>query len=184
MNRHMNKGLALLALSVILSAILLLTVAPILAQDGGGQPKVTVTADDVNAVARKLYCPVCENIPLDTCGTLACAQWRDEIRIQLEEGRTPQQVIDDFVARFGERVVGTPQDPTLRLLSLLTPWAVTGLAAIGAVLIFMRWRGEQVRSRGRPAVATAGVNSTIEVPTGRTEAEYRARVEADLAARR
>ena len=34
------------------------------------------TDDDVNAVAKQLYCPVCENIPLDACGTAACEQWR------------------------------------------------------------------------------------------------------------
>ncbi|NQS91637.1 MAG: hypothetical protein HQ574_04445, partial [Chloroflexi bacterium] len=34
------------------------------------------TDDDVNAIAKQLYCPVCENIPLDACGTAACEQWR------------------------------------------------------------------------------------------------------------
>ena len=27
------------------------------------------TDDEVNAVARQMYCPVCENIPLDVCPT-------------------------------------------------------------------------------------------------------------------
>ena len=76
------------------------------AQDSPGQ---AVTADDVNAVAKQMYCPVCENIPLDVCGTAACAQWRDEIRIQLESGSTPDEVIRNFVARYGDRVVSTPQ---------------------------------------------------------------------------
>ena len=40
----------------------------------------TPSADDVNRVARQLYCPVCQNIPLDVCPTDACAKWRDTIR--------------------------------------------------------------------------------------------------------
>ena len=78
----------------------------------------------MNAIAKKLYCPVCENITLDTCGTAACADWRDEIRLQLEQGRTEDQIINDFVSRFGDRVVGTPQDTALRALSLVTPWVI------------------------------------------------------------
>ena len=33
-----------------------------------------VTDDEVNALAQELYCPVCENVPLDVCPTRACAQ--------------------------------------------------------------------------------------------------------------
>jgi cytochrome c-type biogenesis protein CcmH len=166
--------------ALILLAILIglsIPVSPILAQGGN----TTVTDDDVNAVARKLYCPVCEDIPLDTCGTAACAQWRDEIRIQLEGGATPQQVIDSFVARFGDRVVGTPQDPTLRSLSLVTPWVISAIALLVAVFTFVRWQ----RSR---AITTASAGTTAgEAPADSalpSTDEYLARLEDDLAQRR
>lgn len=136
-----------------------------------GDPTKPVTADQVNAIASKLYCPVCENITLDTCGTAACAQWRDEIRIQLEEGKTPQQVIDDFVTRFGDRVVGTPVDPTLRALSLVTPW-VLGTLAIVAALWYLRQRDRLPEA----APATAEPQPTLH-----TDDEYMARLEHDLA---
>jgi cytochrome c-type biogenesis protein CcmH len=139
----------------------------VLAQDGG-----TVTADDVNNVAKKLFCPVCENIPLDTCGTAACAQWRDEIRIQLESGRTEKQVIDDFVHRFGDRVIGTPQDPTLRALSLVTPWLLSALALLVAGFTFIRWRLNQSNEPEFAPLAPAN-NTPL--------ADYRARLEQDLA---
>ncbi len=104
---------------------------------------VPITDDQVNAIAEKLYCPVCENITLDTCGTAACADWRAEIRMQLEQGRTEDQIISDFVERFGDRVVGTPQDATLRTLSLVTPWVlIGGVLLIVGNLIFRRRRGD------------------------------------------
>ena len=48
--------------------------------------------------------------------------------------------LEDFIRRFGERVVGTPQDPLLRALSLVTPWLVTGLGAAGVAWMLVRRR--------------------------------------------
>lgn len=75
-----------------------------------------VTADQVNEIAKGLYCPVCESEPLDTCGTQACQDWREEIRVQLEAGRTDEQIYDDFVARYGERVLAQPSSQGFNLL--------------------------------------------------------------------
>ena len=102
----------------------------------------TVTDDQVNAIAEKLYCPVCENITLDTCGTAACADWRYEIRLQLEQGKTEAEIIEDFVRRFGDRVVGTPLDPTLRAISLYTPWLLVAVGLIGAGIVLAQRRSK------------------------------------------
>ncbi len=68
----------------------------------------TPSDDQVNAIAKQLYCPVCENIPLDVCPTQACAQWRELIRQKLTEGWGEQQIKDYFVQQYGARVLGTP----------------------------------------------------------------------------
>ena len=155
-------------MGVLLTAVCALAL-PVLAQD------TPVIDDDVNAIAGRLYCPVCENIPLDTCGTQACVQWRGEIRTQLEAGQTPAQVVDDFVQRFGERVVGTPQDPMLRALSLVTPWLLGALA-----LAVAAWTLLRRRQRGVTPTAPAGVPSD----SSGEDDDYRARLEADLLTRR
>jgi cytochrome c-type biogenesis protein CcmH len=130
--------------------------------------------DAVNSIAKKMYCPVCENIPLDACGTPACVQWREEIRTQLEAGKSEAEIINDFVQRFGDRVVGVPQDPTLNTLSLVTPWIISLVAVVSAVLIFLNWRA----NRGRFASAD------LPHQTIHTDDEYRTRLEADLTQRR
>ncbi len=117
--------------------VLMLAAIPALAQT------VDVTDDAVNAVAKRLYCPVCENQPLDTCMTEACARWREEIRLQLAEGSTPDQVVANFVAQFGERAVGTPLDPVLRALALVTPYVLAALALMLGVFTLIRWRGRR-----------------------------------------
>lgn len=118
----------------VMSALLMLAGIVVHAQES------EVTADEVNRIAKKLYCPVCENIPLDTCGTAACEDWRYEIRLQLEAGMTEQEIMDDFVRRFGDRVVGTPRDPVLHTLSVATPWVITILATLATIYALLQLR--------------------------------------------
>lgn len=157
---------------IILLGFLALAI-PLYAQDS------IVTDDEVNAIAKRMYCPVCENIPLDVCPTAACAQWRGEIRAQLEAGRTPEQIIDDFVQRFGERVIGTPQDPTLRALSLVTPWVIGIVAAGIGIFTLFRWRSSRA-SGGQVALSAAMPSDAALL----SDDEYRAQLERDLQARR
>jgi cytochrome c-type biogenesis protein CcmH len=159
---------------VLAMAILLIVVLP-----AGAQERV-VTDDEVNAVASKLYCPVCENIPLDACGTAACHDWREEIRSQLASGMTEEEVINAFVVRYGDRVVGTPMDPTLRALSLVTPWVLGAIIVLGALWTFIRWRSRQ------GTVTSDGIVDTISEPAdaARDDDYYRTRLEQDLQTRR
>jgi len=76
-----------------------------LAQSGSSG---TITDDQVNAIAKELYCPVCENVPLDVCGTQACEQWRELIRQKLAEGWSAAQIKQYFVDQYGDRVLATP----------------------------------------------------------------------------
>ena len=138
-------------------------------------PATPVTADAINAVAKQMYCPVCEDIPLDVCPTDACIQWRQEIGVQLSEGKTPDEIKASFVARYGDRVVGTPEDPTLRALSLVTPWIVAIIAVCIAILIVYRWR------RNRVIMPKLAADGNI-VPN--SDDDYRARLEQDLLSRR
>ncbi|NTU62722.1 MAG: hypothetical protein HGB05_04805, partial [Chloroflexi bacterium] len=110
MSRTLKVAFFVFWVVAILLLIALTSVA--LAQDGTPPPtpvtKQEVTADDVNRVARQMYCPVCENEPLDACRTAACQQWRAQIGQMVSEGQTEQQIKDYFVAGFGVRVLAQP----------------------------------------------------------------------------
>jgi len=93
------------------------------------------TDDEVNRIAKQLYCPVCESTPLDVCPTEACRQWRDLIRTMLAEGKNEEEIKQYFVEQYGVRVLNEPPN---RLISYLVP-AVAIL--IGA---FMLFRGFQM----------------------------------------
>lgn len=96
----------------------LLLVGRALAQDSDPS---SPTDDQVNAIASQLYCPVCENIPLDVCGTQACAQWRDLIREKLTLGWNEGQIKQYFADQYGDRVLATPPLRGLNWLVYIVP---------------------------------------------------------------
>lgn len=141
-----------------------------------GQPAEPVTDDAVNAIAHELYCPVCPNERLDACQTAACVTWRGEIREQLEQGRTRDQIVAYFVDRYGQRAVGIPTDPFLRTLSLAMPYVFAAIALIVALgSLFYYWR------RPPTAIVRGVEQPTITPPPPDTdEADYRRHIERDL----
>jgi cytochrome c-type biogenesis protein CcmH len=129
--------------------------------------KQPVTADDVNHIAKQMYCPVCENEPLDACRTAACQQWRAQIGQLLSDGQSEQQIKDYFVSRYGARVLAQPPAEGTSLLLYVLP--IVGLI-VGAVIVVGLMR--RLRARGTQSVAAATLK-----PTGD---EYTDRVEKDL----
>lgn len=156
------------AFSVLILA-LFVVVIPTVAQDS------YVSDNDVNAVAEKIYCPVCENIPLDECQTTTCVEWKEEIRNQLAQGESANEIIDSFVTRFGDHVVGTPQDPTLRALTIITPILAILLAIVVGIVTFTRFgRHQKLKLE----------NEMGRNPADDSDEAYRQRLEQDLVARR
>jgi cytochrome c-type biogenesis protein CcmH len=98
------------------------------------------TQDEVNAIAKELYCPVCENVPLDVCGTQACAQWRKLIREKLAEGWTEDQIKEYFSAQYGDRVLSAPPARGLNWLVYVIPPLVFVAGAVFLYRGFMAWR--------------------------------------------
>lgn len=106
--------------------------------------------DQVNGVAHQLYCPVCENTPLDVCPTQACAQWRELIREKLSQGWSDQQIKDYFAAQYGPRVLAEPPRSGLNWLVYLLPPAVF---LLGAYLVFRVMRSARRRQTVNAAPA-------------------------------
>jgi cytochrome c-type biogenesis protein CcmH len=101
------------------------------------------TDDEVNAIAKQLYCPVCPNTPLDVCETQACKDWRAQIRDQLAAGWSEERIIDYFVTQYGERVLAEPGRKGFTSLVWVLPViaVLLGLAVVWQVL--RSWRSRQ-----------------------------------------
>ena len=116
----------------------LLTAQP--AQAESPTPTPVITDDMVNAIAKQLYCPVCENIPLDVCGTQACAQWRELIREKLQQGWTEEQIKAYFAQQYGERVLATPRPRGFSLLMYILPPVAILLGVFILFRALRNWR--------------------------------------------
>ena len=114
----MKNKIRLSFLAALGLAILLFGAAS--AQDPTPTPPA-ISDDQVNAIAKQMYCPVCENTPLDVCPTQACAEWRELIRDELAQGWSEQQIKEFFVERFGARVLATPPAAGLNWLVYVIP---------------------------------------------------------------
>src|SRR5512141_3353220 len=111
------KWLRITSVSLLISLVAAFALAlqanvPALAQNP------TPTDDEVNRIAKQLYCPVCESTPLDVCPTEACRQWRDLIRTMLGEGKSDTEIKQYFVEHYGARVLAEPPN---RLTTYLVP---------------------------------------------------------------
>lgn len=116
----------------------------------------SVSDDQVNAVARQLYCPVCENIPLDVCPTQACAEWREMIREKLAEGWNEIQVKNYFVNQYGDRVLGAPPPRGLNWLVYVIPPLVILLGAIFLLRSMVLWQ-----ARSKQALKSASAHTQV-----------------------
>ncbi len=95
----------------------------------------TPSDDEVNQIARQLFCPVCENVPLDECQIAACEQWRELIRQKLAEGWTEDEIKSFFVAQYGDRVLGAPPRRGSHWLLYVLPPVVF---LVGLALLFSK----------------------------------------------
>lgn len=157
----MKKFLYTFAFTLLLS-VLFTGIA--LAQDN-----TPPTDDEVNAVAHKLYCPVCESTPLDVCPTDACKDWRELIRTMLADGKTEDEILQHFVDQYGDRVLAQPPLTGLNWLIYLLPPAII---LAGAVVLF---RSLKEWTKPKTAAPASGAERSAAASD-----DYVARLEEEL----
>jgi cytochrome c-type biogenesis protein CcmH len=97
-----------------------------------------VSDDQVNAIAKELYCPVCENISLDVCPTEACSRWRELIRLKISQGWNKEEIKKYFAEQYGDRALAEPPLQGLNWLFYLFPIFII---AGGVIITLMKMKG-------------------------------------------
>jgi cytochrome c-type biogenesis protein CcmH len=110
-------GAGLVAAMLVIGALLVLR---------PGEPPTR--AEQARAIAAELRCPDCAGLSAADSPTRAAAEIRREVEAQLEAGRTPDEIRQSFVDRYGSWILLDPPG----LAPLLVPLLVT---AIGAVVL-------------------------------------------------
>lgn len=113
------------------------------------QAQTPVTPEEINEVAKALWCPLCNGVRLDTCELKACEQMREVIGIKLTQGESLDQIRDYFVAQYGPQVLGEPPRQGISWLAWLLPFAALVAGGVWVVWLLRRWT--------RPKPVTAAV---------------------------
>jgi cytochrome c-type biogenesis protein CcmH len=176
MNNRKYKHLWSFIILTLLAAFLAM---PALAQEP--------SADEINTVAKKLSCPTCTGINVADCPTETCAQWRAKIGEMLIEGRSEQEILDYFAARYGDHVLQVPPKRGFFVLVWILP--------VIAIIAGLVWLAYLMRGWSRrTATATTEYSEGVHHPQGAAavatpgspdegdliEDEYLQRVQQDL----
>ncbi len=154
----------------LLLALMLLLPAAVYGQE-------QITDDEVNEVAKDVYCPVCESTPLDVCPTAACADWRELIRTKLAEGQSRDEILDYFARQYGDGVLS---NPPRRGASLIVLWILPLAGVLLGLLLFSRLlRGLRTAAPGDGRPPTADRRPTAATGDPVLD-DYIARVEKEV----
>jgi cytochrome c-type biogenesis protein CcmH len=131
-----------------------------------------VTPDEVNTVARELWCPLCSGVRLDSCELKACDQMKDVIAIKLAEGEDTESIQAYFVEQYGPQVMGEPPRQGFNWLA----WILPALAVVVGGYFFWRTTQRMVQSPEATAPTTV---KTVTVPS--EDDEYTQKLDEELA---
>ncbi len=117
---------------------------------GSAYAQVPAPDEPTYQIAKQLNCPTCAGRNLADCPTETCAQWKAEIKAQLDAGKSAEEVLTYFQARFGPTVLQEPPKSgvTAPLWAAPVGAAVVFLAVAGLVM----WRAAR-RNAETPALA-------------------------------
>lgn len=90
-------------------------------------------------IARKLRCPVCTSESVADSSVELAQQMRQIVREQLEEGRSEQEILAYFQARYGDWILLDPPKRGVHLLVWALPVAAGALGVGTLVVLGRRW---------------------------------------------
>jgi cytochrome c-type biogenesis protein CcmH len=95
--------------------------------------------DQTRALAAELRCVVCQNLSVADSPSEMAQQMRAIVREQLQAGKTPQEVRDFFVSKYGEWVLLKPKTTGVSLLLWVLPYVALAAGVIIGLWLMRRW---------------------------------------------
>lgn len=84
-----------------------------------------------------------KDCPHQNCGYAIPA--RKKIKDHLEEGKTKAEILDIFVAKYGEEALATPPKKGFNLLGYIMPFVVLLFAGVLIIIIIRKWTAKGLR---------------------------------------
>ena len=96
--------------------------------------------DGVRRVGLQLQCPVCEGETVADSPSGLAADMRSVIRTKLAGGESDQQILDEFVASYGDGILTEPPKRGISLGVWVGPAIGVVLGALLVTLLLKTWR--------------------------------------------
>jgi cytochrome c-type biogenesis protein CcmH len=93
----------------------------------------------LNAVESEVMCVSC-GVPLAIADSPQADAERAEINEQIKQGKTKQQILDNLVGTYGDRVLATPKHKGFGLVAYIVPIVIVLLAITALAIYLPRWR--------------------------------------------
>lgn len=111
---------------------------------------------EYDLAARTLLCDCgCSPQSVHDCACGRAAEMRNEIAAQVRGGRTGQQILDEAVARNGEKVLIAPRASGFNVVAWLAPMFALVFGTAGVFALARRWRKPAAALPAPPAAPAA-----------------------------
>lgn len=104
---------------------------------------VVAGADNKEAVQKareiedNLIAPCCWSQPVSQHYSEVADQIRKEVRAMVDAGKSRDEILDYYVAKYGERILATPRAKGFNALAYILPWTALALGA-GLLIVLLR----------------------------------------------
>ena len=130
-------------------------------------PSPPTSGAHAEAIAAELRCPTCQALSVADSSSSAAREIRAQIAEMLAEGRSPEQVRQHFVDRYGEWILLAPSAP----LPWLVPFAAVALGAAALVAWLRRGASRPPQAAAEPSAAPSAAPAAAPAA-----ARYRERI--------
>ncbi|MBI2367266.1 MAG: cytochrome c-type biogenesis protein CcmH, partial [Deltaproteobacteria bacterium] len=107
--------------------------------------------DQTRAISAELRCVVCQNLSIADSPSEMAKQMRAIVREQLQAGKSPQEIKDYFVSKYGEWVLLKPATQGISLLVWVLPFVALLIGLALGIFFIRRWAAK--KRSAQPAVA-------------------------------
>jgi cytochrome c-type biogenesis protein CcmH len=94
----------------------------------------------IRDIENNLIAPCCWNQPISEHYSEVSEQMRKEVRTMVAQGKSRDEILDYYVAKYGERILATPRPKGINTLAYILPWAALILGAWGLFMILKKRR--------------------------------------------
>jgi cytochrome c-type biogenesis protein CcmH len=135
--------------------------------------------DGVRRIAKQLRCPICESVSVADSPADLSIQMRALIRRRLEAGESDRQILDYFVAAYGDSVLLEPPRRGLGWVVWLVPVAALGAGALLLALVLRVWVRDRDPGMVESLVAAPVHLASFDPPDAIPDAAARVRKELE-----